>query len=95
MPAYYGARLRLPRVHHPRPRRACTGELLIQIDGCKHRWIEERGPACTLLVYVDDATSWLIQLSPILKSPRYIWSITVSIWRSKAQGQRLQEQHFA
>lgn len=27
------------RVHQPRPRRACTGEL-IQIDGCEHRWFE-------------------------------------------------------
>ncbi len=45
----------------PRYRRACVGEL-IQIDGCDHRWFEERGPACTLLVYVDDATSRLMQL---------------------------------
>jgi len=54
-------KLRQPRVHQPRPRRACTGEL-IQIDGCEHRWFEDRGPACTLLVYVDDATSRLVQL---------------------------------
>ncbi|MBO4154581.1 ISNCY family transposase [Enterobacter kobei] len=54
-------KLRPPRVHQPRPRRACTGEL-IQIDGCEHRWFEDRGPACTLLVYVDDATSRLMQL---------------------------------
>ena len=54
-------KLRAPRVHQPRPRRACTGEL-IQIDGCEHRWFEDRGPACTLLVYVDDATSRLMQL---------------------------------
>ncbi|WP_273908633.1 ISNCY family transposase, partial [Enterobacter bugandensis] len=53
--------LRPPRVHQPRPRRACIGEL-IQIDGCEHRWFEDRGPACTLLVYVDDATSRLMQL---------------------------------
>ena len=52
---------RPPRVHQPRPRRACTGEL-IQIDGCEHRWFEDRGPACMLLVYVDDATSRLMQL---------------------------------
>ncbi len=32
-------KLRPPRVHQPRPRRACTGEL-IQIDGCEHRWFE-------------------------------------------------------
>lgn len=54
-------KLRPPRVHQPRLRRACTGEL-IQIDGCEHRWFEERAPACTLLVYVDDATSRLMQL---------------------------------
>lgn len=44
-------KLRPPRVHQPRLRRVCTGQL-IQIDGCEHRWFEERGPACTLLVYV-------------------------------------------
>lgn len=37
-------KLRPPRVHQPRPRRASTGEL-IQIDGCEHRGFEERGPA--------------------------------------------------
>lgn len=45
-------------IQQPRPRRACFGEL-IQIDGCEHRWFEERAPACTLLTYVDDATSRL------------------------------------
>lgn len=52
-------KLRPPRVHQPRPRWARTREL-IQIDGSEHRWFEERGPACTLLVYVDDATSRLM-----------------------------------
>ncbi|WP_176055666.1 ISNCY family transposase, partial [Paraburkholderia caribensis] len=42
-------------------RRACLGEL-VQIDGSDHRWFEDRAPACTLLVYVDDATSRLMQL---------------------------------
>ncbi|WP_323062224.1 ISNCY family transposase [Klebsiella variicola] len=54
-------KLRPHRVHQPRPRRACTGEL-IQIDGCDHHWFENRAPACTALVYVDDATSRLMQL---------------------------------
>ena len=54
-------KIRAPRIQQPRYRRACVGEL-IQIDGCDHRWFEERGPACTLLVYVDDATSRLMQL---------------------------------
>jgi hypothetical protein len=45
----------------PRTRRACVGEL-IQIDGCEHRWFEERAPVCTALVYVDDATSRLMEV---------------------------------
>ncbi|BBG58948.1 helix-turn-helix domain-containing protein [Providencia rustigianii] len=52
---------RAPKIQQPRYRRACTGEL-IQIDGCDHHWFEDRAPACTALVYVDDATSALMQL---------------------------------
>lgn len=48
-------------LHRPRERRPCFGEL-VQIDGSLHRWFEHRGPACTLLVYVDDATGKLLQL---------------------------------
>ncbi|MEM5300262.1 ISNCY family transposase, partial [Burkholderia sp. JPY481] len=48
-------------IHQPRARRACFGEL-VQIDGSEHAWFEERAPACTLLVYVDDATSRLMVL---------------------------------
>ena len=49
------------RFHQPRHRREHVGEL-IQIDGCEHRWFEDRGPPCTLLVFVDDATSRLMAL---------------------------------
>lgn len=52
---------RAARIHQPRYRRPCTGEL-IQIDGCDHEWFEDRGPACTALVYVDDATSKIMEL---------------------------------
>ncbi len=52
-------RLRAPKIQQPRSRRACLGEL-VQIDGCDHRWVEDRAPACTALVYVDDATSRLM-----------------------------------
>jgi hypothetical protein len=52
---------RRKRAQSPRSRRDCVGEL-IQIDGSDHAWFEERGPACTLLVYVDDATSKLMEL---------------------------------
>src|SRR3954468_16031201 len=49
------------RVHQPRHRRDRLGEL-VQIDGCQHPWFEDRGPPCTLLVFVDDATSRLMHL---------------------------------
>lgn len=52
---------RAARPHQPRHRRECYGEL-VQIDGCQHDWFEERGPKCTLLVYVDDATGRLMEL---------------------------------
>jgi hypothetical protein len=52
---------RLKRVHQPRPRRECIGEL-VQVDGSEHWWFESRGPQCTLLVFVDDATSRLMHL---------------------------------
>jgi hypothetical protein len=54
-------RARMRPVHQPRYRRDCLGEL-IQIDGSEHWWFEGRGPQCTLLVYIDDATSRLMHL---------------------------------
>ena len=50
---------RLPRVYQPRYRRDCVGEL-VQIDGSEHWWFEGRGPQCTLLAFIDDATSALM-----------------------------------
>ena len=55
---------RRPRPYQPRYRRDCRGEL-IQIDGSKHWWFEGRGPRCTLLVYIDDATSELMHLKMV------------------------------
>jgi hypothetical protein len=48
-------------LHQPRHKRAKEGEL-VQMDGSIHDWFEERGPKCTLLVLIDDATSRLLQL---------------------------------
>ena len=47
--------------HQPCLRRECFGEL-VQIDGSDHRWFEDRGDPCTLLVFIDDATSALMEL---------------------------------
>ncbi len=52
---------RQKRVFQLRERRPCFGEL-IQIDGSPHAWFEDRGPRCTLIVFIDGATSRLTAL---------------------------------
>jgi transposase len=52
---------RAKRVFQLRERRPRFGEL-IQIDGSPHDWFEGRGPRCTLIVFIDDATSRLTAL---------------------------------
>ena len=47
------------RNHMTRERRPCFGEL-VQIDGSLHQWFEDRGPMCSLLAYIDDATSSVV-----------------------------------
>jgi len=44
-----------------RMRRACLG-MMIQLDGSRHDWFEGRAPWCTLLVFIDDATSQILWL---------------------------------
>ncbi len=46
---------RTKRVHSPRQRRACLGEL-VQIDASHHDWFEARAPKCCLIAFIDDAT---------------------------------------
>ena len=38
-----------------RERKAHRGEL-VQMDGSHHAWLEDRGPACVLMAYIDDAS---------------------------------------
>lgn len=54
-------RRKVARIYQRRQRRPCYGEL-IQIDGSPHDWFEGRGPRCTLIVFIDDATSALMAL---------------------------------
>jgi len=49
------------KIHPPRERRPQFGEL-IQIDGSPHDWFEGRAPRCSLIVFIDDATSKLVAL---------------------------------
>ena len=84
-------RHRLPSPHQPRRRRECLGEL-VQIDGSEHAWFEDRGPMCTLLAFIDDATSRLMQLRFVARnrrstiSARHVttWKRMASRWRSTA-----------
>lgn len=55
-------RARRAVIHQLRERRAAYGEL-VQLDGSPHDWFEGRAPRCTLLNFVDDATSRLMHLS--------------------------------
>ena len=52
---------RKARIHPRRPRRPGFGEL-VQIDGSPHDWFEGRAEPCTLIVFIDDATSRLLAL---------------------------------
>lgn len=46
------------KVYQRRVRRSRFGELL-QGDGSRHAWFEDRGEECTIVIFVDDATSRL------------------------------------
>lgn len=50
---------RLLHTHQQRHRRSQRGEL-IQVDGSVHDWFEGRCDICSLLVFIDDATSELM-----------------------------------
>ncbi len=63
-------RRRLPSVHQPRNRRPRIGEL-VQIDGSRHFWFENRGPECTLIAYVDDATSRILHAAFVLSESTF------------------------
>jgi hypothetical protein len=55
------AKAQRAKYRHRRVRRSMIG-VLIQLDGSPHDWFEGRGPKCTLLVFIDDATSQLLWL---------------------------------
>jgi hypothetical protein len=64
---------RIRRVFQLRDRRPRFGEL-IQIDGSPHDWFEGRGPRCTLIVFIDDATSRLtaLRFAPVESARAYL-----------------------
>jgi hypothetical protein len=64
---------RVRRVFQLRERRPRFGEL-IQIDGSPHDWFEGRAPRCTLIVFIDDATSRLtaLRFAPVESARAYL-----------------------
>ena len=52
---------RKPKHRRWRERKLVRG-ILVQLDGSPHDWFEGRGPKCTLLVFIDDATSEILWL---------------------------------
>lgn len=59
----YKERKKGKRKHHKRRERRPMFGLFIQVDGSPHDWFEGRGPKCTLLVFIDDATSKILWLA--------------------------------
>jgi len=53
---WHGKVRRKAKPHQMRERRPRLGEL-IQIDGSPHDWFEGRAPSCSLILFIDDATS--------------------------------------
>lgn len=67
---------RSPRLHPPRARRPRLGEL-VQIDGSAHDWFEGRGARCTLIAFIDDATSRVMyaRFVPVESTQAYLAAI--------------------
>lgn len=53
-------RRRRPPKHRIRRERAAQRGLLVQVDASDHDWLEGRGPRCTLVGAIDDATGDLL-----------------------------------
>ena len=56
---HWHGRKRKPKHRRWRERKEFYG-VLIQLDGSPHDWLGGRGPKCTLLVFIDDATSAIV-----------------------------------
>ena len=69
-------------LHPPRPRRPRCGEL-VQIDGSPHDWFEGRGPRCTLIAFIDDATSRVMyaHFEPVESTQAYLSALQDYITR--------------
>lgn len=69
---WQGKKRKKAHIHQMRARRSQLGEL-VQIDGSPHDWFEGRAGKCCLLVFIDDATSRIMQLhfAPVESTEAY------------------------
>ena len=68
-----GGKGRRLRRHPPRARRPRLGEL-VRIDGSPHEWFEGRWPRCTLIAFIDEATSRVMHahFAPVESTQAYL-----------------------
>lgn len=69
-------------LHQPRRRMTNYGDL-VQMDGSDHDWFEGRGPRCTAMVMVDDATGRLQTLRFFPRENRDAYFRTVKCYISE------------
>ena len=55
----------------------------MQIDGSPHDWFEGRGPCCTLIVFIDDATSKLMALHFVPAETTWAYLQTLRVYLAK------------
>ena len=82
---------RARRVFQPRDRRPRFGEL-IQIDGSPHDWLEGRGPRCTLIVFIDDATGRLTALRSCQRR-RHRQGVNITLARARVVAGHARERY--
>ena len=75
-------RARRKCVFQLRERRAAVGEL-VQIDGSPHAWLEDRGPRCTLIAFIDDASGQLqhARFEPVESTRAYLRGLRAYVHR--------------
>ena len=74
-------RARRKRVFQLRERRASVGELVQ--DGSPHAWLEDRGPRCTLIAFIDDASGRLqyARFEPVESTRAYLRGLRAYVRR--------------
>jgi len=74
---HQGKRRSALKTHQSRPRQTAFGKL-IQIDGSTHDWFEGRSEPCTLIAFIDDATSKITVLHFCVAETTFDYMLTLN-----------------